>query len=67
RALARALRRAGQDSLVFCEKVEEMPQTLAQVVRDGDAVLTMGAGSIGRVPAQLQELMAARISGEEKA
>ena len=30
-----------------------MPNAIRRVARDGDVVLTMGAGSIGNVPAQL--------------
>jgi len=30
-----------------------MPETIRNVVRDGDVVMTMGAGSISAVPARL--------------
>jgi hypothetical protein len=30
-----------------------MPQTILDVARDGDVVITMGAGSIGAVPGNL--------------
>ncbi len=30
-----------------------MPAALTDAVRDGDVVITMGAGSIGKVPARL--------------
>jgi UDP-N-acetylmuramate--alanine ligase len=33
-----------------------MPATILKVARDGDVVLTMGAGSIGGVPHQLTQL-----------
>jgi UDP-N-acetylmuramate--alanine ligase len=33
--------------------VAEIPQAIRAVARDGDVVLTMGAGSIGGVPAAL--------------
>lgn len=33
-----------------------MPQTILDVARAGDVVLTMGAGSIGSVPAKLAEM-----------
>jgi UDP-N-acetylmuramate--alanine ligase len=32
-----------------------MPATIADIVRDGDVVITMGAGSISGVPAQLAQ------------
>jgi len=53
RALARAVRVAGKVEPVFVEAVADLPVALLQVVRDGDVVVTMGAGSIGGVPAQL--------------
>jgi UDP-N-acetylmuramate--alanine ligase len=33
-----------------------MPQTILQMARDGDVVLTMGAGSIGSVPNLVKQL-----------
>jgi len=55
RALARALRVGGKVEPVFVEDVAAMPQTILEVARDGDVVLTMGAGSIGAVPGKLVE------------
>jgi UDP-N-acetylmuramate-alanine ligase len=57
RALARALRVAGKVEPVFVDTVDEVPDALSTMVRDGDVVITMGAGSIGGVPGRLaQEL-----------
>jgi len=53
RALVRAVRVAGQVEPVFIEDVAEMPEAIRRSVRDGDVVITMGAGSVGGVPAQL--------------
>jgi UDP-N-acetylmuramate--alanine ligase len=53
RALARALRVAGAVEPVFVEDIAEMPDAIRRAARDGDVVLTMGAGSIGNVPGQL--------------
>src|SRR5213595_1241016 len=53
RSLARAVRVAGKVEPVFVEDIGEMPAAIRRVARDGDVVLTMGAGSIGNVPAQL--------------
>jgi UDP-N-acetylmuramate--alanine ligase len=53
RSLARALRVAGKVEPVFVEDIAAMPQTILDVARDGDVVLTMGAGSIGGVPSKL--------------
>jgi UDP-N-acetylmuramate--alanine ligase len=53
RSLARALRVVGKVEPVFVPEVADLPQALADFVQDGDVVLTMGAGSVGQVPAQL--------------
>jgi UDP-N-acetylmuramate--alanine ligase len=53
RALARAVRVAGRVEPVFVESIADVPEAIRGVARDGDVVLTMGAGSIGTVPAQL--------------
>ncbi|HWP20961.1 MAG TPA: UDP-N-acetylmuramate--L-alanine ligase, partial [Burkholderiaceae bacterium] len=57
RSLARALRVAGKVDPVFVDDIAEMPQTIAEQARDGDVVITMGAGSIGGVPAQVVALL----------
>jgi UDP-N-acetylmuramate--alanine ligase len=56
RALSHALRVLGKVDPVFVEDITEMPGTILDLVRDGDVVVTMGAGSISGVPAQLQQL-----------
>ena len=53
RALTRALRTGSQIEPIFVEAIADMPATILKVARDGDVVLTMGAGSIGGVPSQL--------------
>ena len=53
RALARAVRVAGRVEPVFVENVDQIPAAINALVRDGDIVLTMGAGSIGQVPVLL--------------
>ncbi len=55
RALARALRVAGHVDPVFVDDIAAMPQAIAEQARDGDVVITMGAGSIGGVAAQVLE------------
>jgi UDP-N-acetylmuramate--alanine ligase len=56
RALARALRVAGKVEPVFVEEIGEMPQAILDATRDGDVVVTMGAGSIGSVPGKLVQV-----------
>jgi UDP-N-acetylmuramate--alanine ligase len=53
RTLARALRVFGKVEPVFVEDIAGMPDAILRAAKDGDVVLTMGAGSIGNVPAQL--------------
>lgn len=55
RSLARAVRVAGRIEPIFVEDVDAMPDAVLDVVRDGDVVITMGAGSVGAVPARLLE------------
>ena len=56
RAMMHALRLAGQSEVVFVENIADMSQSILQVARDKDVVLTMGAGSIGNVPAEIVKL-----------
>ena len=53
RSLARAVRVAGKVEPVFVEDINQMPQAILDSARDGDVVMTMGAGSIGAVPAKI--------------
>jgi UDP-N-acetylmuramate--alanine ligase len=53
RSLARAIRVAGKVEPVFVEQIADMPEAIRKLARPGDVVLTMGAGSIGSVPAAL--------------
>ncbi|MBJ9659589.1 MULTISPECIES: UDP-N-acetylmuramate--L-alanine ligase [Burkholderia] len=54
-ALSRALREIGRVDPSFVAGVDEVPAALAQVVRAGDVVITMGAGSIGAVPGRIAQ------------
>jgi UDP-N-acetylmuramate--alanine ligase len=56
RSLARAVRVAGKVEPQFVGDVAEMPEAVRGMVRDGDVVMCMGAGSIGAVPAKLVEM-----------
>ncbi|MGB3936832.1 MAG: UDP-N-acetylmuramate--L-alanine ligase [Burkholderiales bacterium] len=53
RALAEAVRRAARSAPVFVDDVAGIPDAIRRAARPGDVVLTMGAGSIGGVAAQL--------------
>ena len=56
RSLARAVRVAGKVEPQFVGDIAAMPQAVLDMVRDGDVVMCMGAGSIGGVPAKLVDL-----------
>ncbi len=58
RALARGLRVAGKVEPVFVPEIGQMAHTIVDNARPGDVVLTMGAGSIGQVPAQVVQMLA---------
>ena len=60
RSLARAVRVSGKVEPLFVENLEEMENTIVSIARDGDLVLTMGAGSIGGLAARLVK----RLGGE---
>jgi UDP-N-acetylmuramate--alanine ligase len=53
RALAHALRVAGQQALVFAQDMTQLEELARQQAQDGDVVMCMGAGSIGQLPARL--------------
>ena len=53
RALAHALRVAGQQELVFAQDLLQLEDLLRQQAKDGDVVMCMGAGTIGQLPAKI--------------
>lgn len=63
RALARAVRVAGKVEPVFVDDIVTMPDAILETARDGDVVITMGAGSIGNVAGRI----AARQPGQRDA
>jgi UDP-N-acetylmuramate--alanine ligase len=62
RAICRAIRSRGRLEPVYVGAADQLGAALASVVRDGDLVVTMGAGHIGAIahelPAQLTEALA---------
>ncbi len=56
RAMMHALRLAGQSEAIFVEQISDMPQAILQWAREGDVVVTMGAGSIGNVAGAVKQL-----------
>jgi len=61
KALSQAIRVRGQVNPVFVGKQADLPQILAGLVQGDDVVLTMGAGNVGQIaaelPQQLQEAL----------
>lgn len=55
RTLCRAIRARGHADPVFIERAADLAQTLASVLRDGDVLLTLGAGDIGATAAKLPQ------------
>jgi len=55
RALCAAIRARGKVNPIFVEDVENLDTELLSVLQENDLVLTMGAGSIGRVASQLKD------------
>ncbi len=49
RAICRAVRSRGRVEPLFVERVEELAESLKGVIRDGDLIVTMGAGNISAV------------------
>ena len=62
KAICRAVRSRGRVEPVFVDKIDELPQALQRIVREGDLVVTMGAGSIGAIAADLPRTLATRQS-----
>jgi UDP-N-acetylmuramate--alanine ligase len=64
RAICRAIRSRGKLEPIYVGAADTIGAALADVVRDGDLVVTMGAGHIGAIahelPAQLQVALEAR-------
>ena len=54
RTLARSLRVAGKLEPTFVEFIDDMPEAVHRAVRDGDIVITMGAGTIGKIAGLLR-------------
>ena len=60
RAICRAVRSRGLVEPLFVEKAEDLADSLKDVIRDGDVIVTMGAGHISSVahelPARLRQV-----------
>jgi UDP-N-acetylmuramate--alanine ligase len=55
RDLCQAVRTRGQVAPVFLDEIQKLPELLEDLLREGDILLTLGAGSIGTVAARLSD------------
>ena len=60
--LAEAVSAAGHKNVIFCSTMQSAMEFILREAKSGEAVLTIGAGSIGRVPEQLGMLLESKIS-----
>jgi UDP-N-acetylmuramate--alanine ligase len=56
RSLCRTIRSRGKVDPIFVSDSKTLPAVLANVLQDGDLVLTQGAGDVGKVAKHLQSL-----------
>ncbi|MGE0189225.1 MAG: UDP-N-acetylmuramate--L-alanine ligase [Steroidobacteraceae bacterium] len=64
KAICRAIRSHGRVEPILVKSVEELPEVLLPILRDGDVLVTMGAGSIGTLAPELPQLLIAGSSPE---
>jgi UDP-N-acetylmuramate--alanine ligase len=56
RSLCRTIRQRGKLDPIFVDSPERLPEVLAELLEEGDLVLTQGAGNIGALARQLAAL-----------
>ncbi|HYL02322.1 MAG TPA: UDP-N-acetylmuramate--L-alanine ligase [Steroidobacteraceae bacterium] len=66
RAICRAVRSRGTLEPLFVEKVEELPAALKGLIRGGDVIVAMGAGSISAVAHRLGAALATLLPPERR-
>ena len=62
KALSRSIRVRGQVDPVFVQNREDLPTILAGIVAKDDVILTMGAGNVGQIAAELPQQLAEALS-----
>lgn len=60
RALCRAIRARGKANPIFVEDVKTLPVVVSELLRPNDLLLTMGAGDIGHIAAELPKVLLER-------
>lgn len=53
RALSRAIRNRGVVEPIFVENINDVPEAIKRILENGDIVLVLGAGSVGRLASSL--------------
>lgn len=56
KALCRSIRKRGQLEPIYVAQKDELPILLAETLKDGDIVMTQGAGNIGQIAKHLQSM-----------
>jgi UDP-N-acetylmuramate--alanine ligase len=62
-ALAAAINTSRATPVVVVPRLDDMPRALAGLARSGDLVITLGAGTIGRIPPRVVAELEARQAG----
>jgi len=62
KALSRSIRVRGQVDPIFVQNRENLATILAAIVHEDDVILTMGAGNVGQIAAELPEKLAKVLS-----
>lgn len=65
RSLARAIRNRGQVDPIFVEDIKTVAEALAPILKNGDILLTLGAGSVGSLAASLPLYFRERFEGDK--
>jgi UDP-N-acetylmuramate--alanine ligase len=60
RSLAEGIKKHGHRDVRFVEKLESIPGVLAEEIREGDLVLTLGAGNVTKISDQVAEMIRER-------
>ncbi len=56
KSLARSIRVQGRVEPIYIEEVDDLPAAILGIVKDGDIVLVMGAGSVARVAPHIAQM-----------
>ncbi|MFQ3217862.1 MAG: UDP-N-acetylmuramate--alanine ligase [Paraglaciecola sp.] len=56
KSLCRSIRQRGQLEPIYVADKDELPKLLAQALQDQDILMTQGAGNIGQIAQQLQQM-----------